>query len=132
MTPPWRACANRISTDMAISDCTSRLYVLRDHEPIRCNDADVWIVCWIAAERQVAWDKLNESVTVSTLFTGIDTGIDEPELFQTLVFRDGAVAECVWYATWDESVIGHRAVCDWIQTGSVAPGTGTSDSTAAT
>ncbi len=72
-----------------------------------------WAAWMETADRRVAHDSRG-GVTVSTVFLGLDHsfGSGPPMLFETMVFHDGRTGVCCErYATWDDAVAGHKAMC---------------------
>lgn len=109
-------------------------YILKDHEPVKCDDLMIWAVWLEDSDRQVAESFFQHGVTgeilrVSTVFLGLDHNYaphGPPLLFETMAF--GAPEEMglfgrillhardlgiqLRYSTWDEAVAGHRVICD--------------------
>lgn len=72
--------------------------------------------------RRVALDVINEVIRVSTVFLGIDHGIDSsnPVLFETMVFDDrnentGSDLYMRRYTSWDEAKQGHEVIVKTIK-----------------
>lgn len=116
-------------------------YILEGHTPVPCNDLILWAT-WLQDTRKtriVQQDQIGE-YWVSTVFLGLDHGwwgyLREggppkgyrPILFETMTFignpkkrkrnsrgRDVPDIEsdgCDRYATWDEALAGHLAICE--------------------
>ncbi len=58
----------------------------------------------------------NDSVKVSTVFLNIDhgDGIGDPILFETMVFGGEYDGYQERYCTYDEAILGHEKVCDFV------------------
>lgn len=90
-------------------------YILDGHTPVRTRNYLKWS-WWMhgpgsEARRRVALDTVGET-TISTVFLGIDLGIDRPELFETMIFG-GFCNEAQWrYATWEEAEVGHAVAVE--------------------
>jgi hypothetical protein len=93
-----------------------RFYVLDGLEPMAA-DNEAWGAWFQRCEHHIAWDVVDDKVTVSTIFTGIDThllDIDHPLLFETMVFG-GVHDRQQWrYSTWEEAHAGHLQVLDMV------------------
>jgi hypothetical protein len=65
-------------------------YKLVNKKPVKCATGKEWVEWYEAAaqsgERIVARDEIDDSVLISTIFTGLDveTGADAPRLFETM------------------------------------------------
>lgn len=105
-------------------------YILRDHEPVPADDDPSAWGEWMLGEgsmerRRVAYDEVDE-ISISTVFTGVDTGIGLGRLvlFETMIFG-GRHNEAQWsYATWDEAEVGHAIAVQLVrrsQEGDVNP-----------
>ena len=83
-------------------------YILDGHKPVLCDDIMTWGRWFETADRQVR-DTARDDVRVSTVFLGLDHGFGgKPELFETMVFVNGASVDCERYCTWDEAEAGHE------------------------
>jgi len=77
-------------------------YYNRAGEPI---DLDTWAELFVA-DRKVA-DDMVDGVRVSTVFIGLDLGVGEPQLFETMIFG-GVLDGCCWrYPTEAAAKVGH-------------------------
>ena len=86
----------------------SDTYILKGHEPVRCDDLMKWAEWYETADRQVR-DTMQDEVRVSTVFLGLDHGFGgRRELFETMVFVNGSSVDCERYSTWDEAEAGHQ------------------------
>jgi hypothetical protein len=92
---------------------TRGLYILRGHDPVREPDLLKWGEWLEKSPRWVAQDTV-ELVDVSTVFLGLDHGLDpsRPVLFETMVFGGELDRTCERYCTWDEAEAGHKAMLD--------------------
>lgn len=94
-------------------------YILDGHTVVPCDDAVQWSR-WFEgshARRRVARTKIGKFI-VSTVFLGIDHSfgsIDEPKLFETMVFLSDSLNEvyCERCGTWDEAEEQHRVAVAW-------------------
>lgn len=86
-------------------------YVLRDREVVEEPDLLTWAQ-WMeaAAERRVARTEVNDAVTVSTVFLGLDHrfGLGPPLLFETMIFGGPHAEYTDRYETWAEAEAGHK------------------------
>jgi len=91
-------------------------YILRDGEPVECNDSAVWGE-WFEKnldDRRVALDDTGIS-TVSTVFLAINhrlPGEGPPLLYETMVFGGPLDGEQWRYSTREEALKGHREVVE--------------------
>jgi hypothetical protein len=86
----------------------SDTYILKGHEPVKCDDLMWWAWWFETADRQVR-DTARDDVRVSTVFLGLDHGFGgRKELFETMVFVNGAEEGCERYSTWSEAEEGHE------------------------
>jgi hypothetical protein len=93
-----------------------RFYVLDGLEPVP-TDNEGWGYWFQHSEHHIAWDLVDKKVTVSTIFTGLDThglDIDNPLLFETMVFGHAFDRQQWRYSTWEEAHVGHLAVLDMV------------------
>jgi hypothetical protein len=89
-----------------------RFYVLDGLEPM-ATDNEGWGSWFQRCDHHIAWDVVDDRVTVSTIFTGIDMrllDIGEPLLFETMVFGHTYDREQCRYSTWEEAHEGHLEV----------------------
>jgi hypothetical protein len=86
----------------------SHMYVLDGHQPVPEPDVIAWGRWYESADRHVG-DTARDEVRVSTVFLGLDHGFGgRRELFETMLFVNGADAGVERYATWDEAEAGHK------------------------
>jgi hypothetical protein len=87
-------------------------YYLRGREVERANNLVEWAAWFGSCDRRVAKTKVC-SVTVSTVFIGIDFGhfsSDDPRLFETMIFGDSDLEGWInQYRTYEEAIAGHEA-----------------------
>ncbi len=98
----------------------ARFYILNEHdEPVPVADAIDWAL-WFEANtdrRIVLRDTIGEAC-VSTVFLGLDHSYrdDLPlKIYETLVFDGQLGGEMDRYATRDEAIVGHAAMCDRVR-----------------
>jgi hypothetical protein len=85
----------------------SDTYILKGHEPVPEPDIIAWGRWFHTADRHVR-DTARDDVRVSTVFLGVDHGFGGPkELFETMLFVNGADHGVERYSTWDEAEEGH-------------------------
>ena len=63
--------------------------------------------------RQVDYTQITSALDVSTVFVGLDMAPWDdgpPKLFETMVFRNDRGEDYWRYSSWDDAVIGHKAV----------------------
>ena len=103
----------------------TRLYILKDHEPVRVYSVEEWGRWFGETNRVVRLDALPGGVgtptTISTVFIGIDhgNGCGPPQIFESLIFggpHDGEMERC---STWAEAINMHRRLCALARTGLV-------------
>lgn len=91
-----------------------RLYRLKGHTPVLCEDPLEWGQAMSITDRHVANDCI-ETIRVSTMFLGIDLSFEDdgpgpPILFETMIF--GGPFEEEHYqtrcSTWDEALVMHE------------------------
>ena len=87
----------------------SDMYILDGHEPVPEPDVIAWARWFESADRQVR-DTARDDVRVSTVFLGLDHGFPgrRPQLFETMLFVNGALEGRERYCTWDEAEAGHE------------------------
>lgn len=84
------------------------LYILKHNRPIQEPDPIKWAEWYWGKSHRVALTKVRNG-RVSTIFTGVSSR-KPPELFETMVFRRGKQNYQIRFKTWDEAIIGHKAV----------------------
>jgi hypothetical protein len=83
-------------------------YILDGHQPVPEPDLIAWSRWFESADRHVR-DTGRDDVRVSTVFLGLDHGFGgRLELFETMLFVNGADAGVERYASWDEAEAGHK------------------------
>jgi hypothetical protein len=85
-------------------------FILEGHEPVEEPDLMRWAMWMEEADRHVR-DTFRDDVRVSTVFLGLDMnhwGEGPRDLFETMVFVNGASVDCERYATWAEAEAGHE------------------------
>jgi hypothetical protein len=83
-------------------------YILKGRTPVPEPDIIAWGDWFATADRQVA-DTMCDEVRVSTVFLGLDHGFGgRRELYETMLFVNGASEDCERYCTWDEAAEGHQ------------------------
>jgi len=86
------------------------MYILDGHTPVKTEDMSAWSDWCFGPDnidrRRVAWDEVGD-VRISTVFMGINTGIDHPEFFETMILGGDHTGAQWRYETWDEAVDGH-------------------------
>lgn len=95
-------------------------YILVGHNPVLCDDLQVWIKDFDGKSRTVAKTTVND-ILVSTVFLGLShgkTATGLPILFETMIFggeHDMYQTRC---ATWDEAIKMHEAALALVQANS--------------
>jgi hypothetical protein len=91
-------------------------YILDNQKVVGCKDLITWARWLEGADRAVAKDTIGES-DISTVFLGLDHsfGKGPPLLFETMVFGGKLSDEMNRYSTWDEAVLGHKAMCERVK-----------------
>ena len=67
----------------------------------------------VTSNRIVDYTEITSAVHVSTVFIGLDHRFDDsgpPLLFETLIFGGPSDGNMERYSSWDDAVIGHRAM----------------------
>ena len=83
------------------------MYILKGHEPVPV-ELEVWARWFEDTDRHVA-ETMQGDVRVSTVFLGLDHGFGgRRELFETMLFVNGADHGVERYSTWDEAEAGHN------------------------
>ena len=88
-------------------------YILDDDgNPVLESDPIKWADWMKTADRKIAREQIGEFTYVSTVFLGIDHGLDSegrPLLYETMIFgRPDDEEYCERYATKEEALRGHR------------------------
>lgn len=94
-------------------------YILdEDNQPVAVQDAAVW-GRWFetAPARQVALTKLDGTVNISTVFSGVDHGFGDsdgvPVLWETMIFGLASDDEFQWrYTSHVSALMGHEAAVE--------------------
>lgn len=91
---------------------TIRYYILDKHRrPVRVpkqEDFDKWFS--YERNRRVARTEVPGGI-ISTVFIGLaPVGIDDPKLFETMVFGTNRDREKCYYHTWQEAYAGHEKI----------------------
>ena len=101
---------------MAASSYRIDRYILRDHEPVFCDDLNTWTK-WLETPQRIVEDTqlidaAGNHVRICTAFLGVDVsfGDGEPILFETVVLGGPYDWELYRYGTWEEAEEGHAAV----------------------
>ena len=73
----------------------------------------------LASEDKIVAQTNIGTTHISTLFLSLDHGFDpeNPQVFETMVFRDGEGADMWRYSTWQEAVEGHERACRGVTCG---------------
>lgn len=89
-------------------------YILDGHTPVHV-DALEWADFFQHANRVIERTNIDEHVTVSTVFLGLDHNFSRegpPVLFETLVFGGKFAGEMERYTTWDDAAEGHKKMVE--------------------
>ena len=90
------------------------MYILDEQKsPVRCEDMERWGDFIRVAENKVVARSEFGSVSVSTVFLGMDHsfGGGLPVLFETMIFGGKHDRYQERYHTWKEAESGHEAAC---------------------
>lgn len=95
-------------------------FILNGKVPEACGDLMRWAMWMETGKRHVADSEVGV-VRVSTVFLGLNhnwSPSGPPILFETMCFAQQSLDHLPFcrYATWDEAVAGHAAVCAEVQT----------------
>lgn len=87
-------------------------FILNGKDIAPCDDIIEWGTWLQSANRHVGLDA-NGEIKVSTIFLGINHGLDdeEPELFETMIFGGAYDGEQWRYATYEQAEKGHVVAC---------------------
>ena len=90
----------------------SDTYILAEDgkTPIICNDPVLWATCFSKTDIFIS-KTIKGDVRVSTVFLGMDYGMDFPLLFETMIFGRENDDDPWRYSTWEEAEEGHRKAC---------------------
>ena len=90
----------------------SDTYILAEDgkTPIICNDPVKWAT-WFSKTDIFISKTIKGDVRVSTVFLGMDYGMDFPLLFETMIFGRENNDDPWRYSTWEEAEEGHRKAC---------------------
>ena len=97
-------------------------YILDGKRPVPVS-MDVWAVWFGKADRKVEITKIDDEVSVSTVFLGLDHsfGHGPPMVFETLVFGGEHDGEMSRYSTWEQAVNGHFETVDRLTGNNIVP-----------
>lgn len=86
-------------------------YGLEGHRVVVLQSLDEWCRRMEFALPSVAFAELPDGTCVSTIFVGLDDGLNEgpPLVFRTVFNRSGTILLHRRYSTWDEAQAGHDA-----------------------
>lgn len=85
------------------------MYILNGHEPVPIEDSIAWATLLGTMDRVVNKTVMDNGVTVSTVFLGLDHGWNkEPLLFETMVFGGKMDGVQNRYTTWEQAEEGHK------------------------
>ena len=89
----------------------SERYILDGKKAVPCDDLFEWGKEMQKQNRRVAKDNIGD-IEVSTVFLGLNHnfGDGDPLLFETMVFGGKLDGGMDRYSTWEEAVIGHKAM----------------------
>lgn len=93
------------------------LYTLEGKTPVHINDMREWSKWRAHADRTVDFTRLPDGVTVSTVFTGINSIVfsnEPPLLFETMIFGGEHDQYKERYCTWEEAEAGHQLAIEMI------------------
>jgi hypothetical protein len=87
-------------------------YILGPDKTPQPADMLTWAVWMQEQDRRVDHTRINDKVTVSTVFLGLDHnwGDGPPLLFETMVFGGPTHEEMRRYSTWDQAEKGHAMI----------------------
>ena len=87
-------------------------YILKDGQPVKCDDLMEWAQWYETADRKIAYAEKN-GVRVDTIFLSLDHnwGPGEPILFETRVFGGKYDQELERYETIESARLGHADMC---------------------
>jgi hypothetical protein len=98
----------------------SRWFVLRDRKPVEVKTLTEWVDWMVEADgddlTRLGLDTVG-TVTVTTVFIGIDTGIREAASpFETAIFdNDGSVRIVGRTESWEDAIALHRGTVNDLQ-----------------
>lgn len=105
-------------------------YILDENNNVITADLMTWAI-FLEEQRDrriVKKDTIGE-LQVSTVFIGLDHKLSfieerddpdyKPDIFETMVFKDGSDIYCDRYATWKEAEEGHQKAIAWVEAGCI-------------
>jgi hypothetical protein len=94
-----------------------KLYILVDKVPVLTDDLDIWNT-YISQNRSIKFTEFGDTISVSTVFLGLDHSIMNKEygpiLFETMVFGSKYDDHQERYRTYDEAILGHERICEMV------------------
>lgn len=87
-----------------------RLYMLVNRTVVQAVSTEVWGQWWFETADRIVKQTEHDNILVSTVFLGIDLGIDKPAFFETMVFGGFFDGYCQRCATWKEAEQQHEAI----------------------
>ncbi len=92
----------------------SQRYILNNKVPIKEYNQFIWENWWDNENRQVAYDKINDRLRVSTIFLGRDYNNGQPPslFFETVIIGGPQHGEQAFYSTWEQAEKGHARIAD--------------------
>ncbi len=97
---------------------TKKFYILKNRLPVECSPY-AWGEAYQKPEKRlVSKTEINENISVSTSFTGIDYSPKSkapPLLFETWVSGYSLYLDKDSYSSWEEAVEGHQAIVDIVK-----------------
>ena len=95
----------------------SKYYIWKDKEAIPIVDVIEWATWFEKNERRVGFTEIRD-VEVSTVFLGLDHSfgvIEEPLIFETMVFGGPLDQDQEHYSTWDQAEEGHKRMVEKVR-----------------
>lgn len=92
------------------------MYTLKDRQPVYCHEVEVWGLWMAKADRTVAVTEVEQLLTVSTVFLGLDHrfgGNGPPILFETMIFGDIEDSYQTRCSTWEQAEEMHRVAVEY-------------------
>lgn len=88
---------------------SDKYILMEDGSTLKEEDLMAWTKTFETTNRTIALDKLDNDITVSTVFLGLDHGFGDgpPLLFETMVFVGDDTPDMDRYSTKEEAIEGH-------------------------
>lgn len=93
----------------------AQFYVIDKYNKVKPATSAEWLEWRGGKKAEIAYTKINDSISISTIFEGIDCSSDDgsdPLLFETFIMGGKYGGETERYATGEKAERGH---CAWVR-----------------